>query len=453
MEKNHLLTNKQHGFRKKRSCLTQLIDHVDHILKSLNSGDEVDVIYLDYAKAFDKVDHKILLAKLKCYGITGKMYKWIEEFLTNRVQTVVVEGNKSTFQIVVSGVPQGTVLGPILFIIYINDQIDALRSAKGSIFADDTKLTGSIGGEMGGEHCHTLLQEDLWNVIQWSLKNNMELNQEKFEVMIYNLSTTLLQRNLPFTVMMQQYQVTSGATINPSNVVRDLGVLLSDDCSWTPHINNMVKDARKMASWVFSVFRDRSQFLMLTLYKAMVRSKTEYCCPVWNPTRVGDIEAIESVQRNFTRRIGSCKDLDYWERLKKLKILSLQRRRERYMILHVWKIVNKMAPNDIKMEFKTHQRLGIKAVIPEFNNKAQRSISTHYENSFGVKAARLWNLLPKEVNEKTVLEHFKVVLGEYIDKFPDTPPTKGYAAVNRNSLLEWTLEEDFCRRTHMMPLS
>ena len=185
----------------------------------------------------------------------------------------------------------------------------------------------------------------------------------------------------------------------------------------------------------------------------MVRSKTEYCCPVWNPTKVGDIEAIESVQRNFTRCIGSCKDLDYWERLKKLKILSLQRRRERYMILHVWKIVNKMAHNDIKMEFKTHQRLGIKAVIPEFNNKAQRSISTHYENSFGVKAARLWNLLPKEVNEKTVLEHFKVVLGEYIDKFPDTPPTKGYAAVNRNSLLEWTLEEDFCRRTHMMPLS
>ena len=130
---------------------------MDHILKCLNSGDEVDVIYLDYAKAFDKVDHKILLAKLKCYGIIGKMYKWIEEFLTNRVQTVVVEGKKSTYQIVLSGVTQGTVLGPILFILYINDQIEALQSAKGSIFADDIKLAGSIGGEKGGDHCHKLL--------------------------------------------------------------------------------------------------------------------------------------------------------------------------------------------------------------------------------------------------------------------------------------------------------
>lgn len=443
MEKNSLLTDKQHGFRKKRSCLTQLIDHVDHILKCLNSGDEVDVIYLDYAKAFDKVDHKILLAKLKCYGIRGKMFKWIEEFLTNRVQTVVVEGKKSTFRIVLSGVPQGTVLGPILFILYINDQIEALRSAKGSIFADDTKLAGRIGGENSGEHCHALLQEDLCNVIEWALLNNMELNESKFEVVNYTLNSSLLQRNLPFTAMLMQYQLPSGSTIDPTNVVRDLGVFLSDDCSWTPHINQMVKDGRKMASWVMSVFRDRSQFLMLTLYKALVRSKLEYCCPVWNPTKTGDIEAIESIQRNFTRRISSCKDLDYWQRLKKLKILSLQRRRERYTIIHVWKIANGLAPNDIKMEFKTHQRLGVKAVIPELNTKAQKSISTHYDNSFGVKAARIWNLIPREINEKTDLDSFKVSLGGFIGKFPDTPPTKGYTAMNRNSLLEWTCDKGF----------
>ena len=146
LEKNNILNDSQHGFRKKRSCLTQLLEHVDHILKCLNSGEEVDVIYLDYAKAFDKVDHKILLAKLRKYGVTGKMHKWIEEFLSGRVQTVVVEGTKSSFKIVISGVPQGTVLGPILFILYINDLILALRSSKGLSFADDTKLIQAIIG-------------------------------------------------------------------------------------------------------------------------------------------------------------------------------------------------------------------------------------------------------------------------------------------------------------------
>ena len=101
------MASNQHGFRKKRSCLTQLIDHVDHILKCLNSGEEVDVIYLDYAKAFDKVDHKLLLAKLRKYGIKGNVYNWIKAFLTDRHQTVVVEGQKSTPELVISGVPQG----------------------------------------------------------------------------------------------------------------------------------------------------------------------------------------------------------------------------------------------------------------------------------------------------------------------------------------------------------
>ena len=121
MEANNFLSLHQHGFRKRRSCLTQLLDHVDTILKSLNSGEVVNVIYLDYAKAFDKVDHNILLAKAKRYGIHGNMLQWFSEFLTNGLQTVVVEGTKSSFQLVISGVTQGTVLGLILFILYIED--------------------------------------------------------------------------------------------------------------------------------------------------------------------------------------------------------------------------------------------------------------------------------------------------------------------------------------------
>ena len=318
MENNNLLSSKQHGFRKKRSCLTQLIDHVDSILKTLNGGHEVDTIYLDYAKAFDKVDHQILLRKLKKYGVDGCALKWIEQFLLNRLQTVVVEGQKSSFQLVISGVPQGTVLGPILFILYINDELFVLLAADGKIFADDTKLVCKIIDIIS----HLMLQEDLNNVIMWSMKNNMELNGKKFEVLNYTLNKSENLRKLPFSAQYLQYQLSDGTIIQPSETVRDLGVLLSNDCSWSPHVNQMLISARKVSAWVFSVFRTRSVEPMLQLYKTMVRSKLEYCCPVWDPSKIQDIEAIEKIQRNFTRRLSNCKNLNYWDRLKNLKLMS-----------------------------------------------------------------------------------------------------------------------------------
>ena len=110
----------------------------------MNAGYETDVIYLDYAKAFDKVDHKLLLQKLKAYGITGRLYQWIRSFLSNRHQTVVIDGQHSQPKPVVSGVPQGSVLGPILFIIYINYLRDVVKNCKTGSFADDTKLKGKI---------------------------------------------------------------------------------------------------------------------------------------------------------------------------------------------------------------------------------------------------------------------------------------------------------------------
>ena len=438
MEDNDLMNDNQHGFRKKRSCVTQLIDHVDHVLKCLNSNDEIDVVYLDYAKAFDKVDHRILLAKLKRYGIRGKLYDWIKDFLTNRYQTVVVEGQQSSPQPVLSGVPQGTVLGPVLFIIYINDMASALNAAKCLSFADDTKLSHPISGE----NCRQDLQQDLWKVINWSLTNNMQLHENKFEVVNYCLNSSRLLRELPFMAEMYDYITTNGHTIQPTDVVRDLGIYLSNDLSWTPHIQQAVNSARKMAAWVLSVFRDRTPTIMLTLYKSMVRSKLEYCCPVWDTSKRGDIQALESIQRHFTKRISSCSRLPYWERLKRLNLLSLQRRRERYRIIHVWKILNNMAPNDVTMEFSTRERHGIKVKISSFNYKAQKSVSTPYEDSFGIRAGQLWNILPSTVNQITTLDEFKVALGSFLDSdaFPDTPPVRGYTSQNSNSLLDWNRE-------------
>ena len=146
---------------------------------------------------------------------------------------------------------------------------------------------------------------------------------------------------------------------------------------------------------------------------------------------------MEDVQRSFTRRITGCRELTYWDRLKRLKMMSLQRRRERYCIIHVWKIYNGDAPNDIHMEFHTNDRLGIKAIIPPMSKIAKLSVRSEYDRSFKIRAAQLWNTLPAAVGNLGTLESFKVGLGQFLEQFPDTPPVPGYTPANDNSLLSW----------------
>ena len=265
----------------------------------------------------------------------------------------------------------------------------------------------------------------------------MELHEDKFQLLSYPLNSSHLLRQLPFYSENLQYKTPKGHVITLTDTARDLGILVSSDRSWSPHIEQTAQSARKMASWVLSAFADRTPTVMLTLYKSIVRSRLEYCCPVWNPVKISDIQKQENVERCFVRKIAGLKDMNYWERLKKLKMMSLQRRRERYCIIQVWKIFNGHAPNDVQMQFKTHSRLGIKALIPRINTIAQISVRSDYDSSFGVRAAQLWNILPSDVSQLNLLESFKIGLCRFLEQFLDTPPIPGYTAVNNNSLLSW----------------
>ncbi len=438
LEANNFINCNQHGFRTGRSCLTQLLHHLDDVLDSLANNRDFDSIYLDYAKAFDKVDHKLLITKLHLYGIHPKIINWVESFLKDRTQTVVVDGHLSILAIIISGVPQGTVLGPILFLIFINDIALCIIEAILRCFADDTRISKSIASAFDV----ATLQRELYNVINWSNFNNMTLHKDKFEYICHRFSKHTPLSELPFTCELFQYHVSDTNCLSPVNQLRDLGVLISSDLSWSPHIRAISKKARQKAAWVFSVFHTRSQQIMLTLYKSMVRSLVEYCCPLWNPGTISDIQELESVQKAFTSRIAGMQEVHYWDRLKQLSLMSLQRRRERYIILHMWKLLNNTTSNDLQVQFVSRPRLGNLAKIPTVNRSSTAANSSLYDASFAVMGPKLWNAIPYHLNVITELNSFKRQVTKFLLSVPDTPPIRGYTTPNSNSLLCWRNDRD-----------
>ena len=199
-----------------------------------------------------------------------------------------------------------------------------------------------------------------------------------------------------------------------------------------------VKKARNKSAWVFSVFKTRKPAPMVTLYKSLVRSIMEYCCPLWSPSKLGDIQALESIQRTFTSKIAGLNNIDYWQRLKKLNLMSLQRRRERYIILFIWRILNQHVSSDvISVVCQTPSRNGIKAKVPCLSKYSLQRHQSTYDSSFAVNGPRLWNSIPSNLTLIADFNMFKCMLTKFLLTVPDKPHVRGYCYANHNSLLDW----------------
>ena len=420
LEHNQMFNSSQHGFRQRRSCLSQLLSHFDKIITRLENNQNVDVIYLDFAKAFDKVDHTILLQKLELLGVGGKLHAWIKSFLLNRTQRVMVNGHLSNEAHVKSGVPQGSVLGPLLFLILISDIDRDIVDAFLSSFADDTR----IGMSVMTEDDISVLQSELDKVYAWAANNNMAFNNSKFELLRYGVNMELKENT--------NYLSSDGSKIETKTHIKDLGVIMSSCGSFSEHINRTCKKARDMCSWILRTFTSRSPLLMMTLWKSMVQPILDYCSQLWCPIKLSQIKQLEEVQKSFTRKIKLDQHLDYWERLKVLRLYSQERRRERYRIIYVWKIFENLAPSIGHGEnggmLKLHERNGRTMSLPEVNNKVPSAIKQMRDSSLTVHGANLFNRLPKTIRNLTncsVLE-FKSKLDGFLSGIPDEPRVTGY---------------------------
>ena len=329
LEEHRLLRNSQHGFTSGKSCLTNLLEFFESVTKELDEGNNVDLVYLDFCKAFDKVPHCRLIKKLESHEIRGNVKEWIKSWLANRKQRVWVDGEQSEWVEVTSGVPQGSVLGPILFLIYIND-IDNGIISKLNKFADDSKLCKSIKGKADV----SVLENDLALLDKWSNLWQMKFNVEKCSVMHLGKSNAQNKYSLGNNVL------------KSSEKERDLGVMIDKSMKFSEQVSSAVGKANATLGMIKRSITCRKKNIVTKLYKALVRPKLEYCVQVWRPYLLKDIDKIERVQHRATKIIEECRGLCYEERLRVTGLMTLEDRRIRGDMIEVFKILKGVNKND-----------------------------------------------------------------------------------------------------------
>ena len=254
-----MITASQHGFTRGKSCVTNLLEVINHISSVLDDGVQVDAVYLDISKAFDKVNHSILLQKLRMAGFGGSLLQWFQSYLTNRHQCVTVQGCTSTTLPVTSGVPQDSILGPVLFSLYVNDLPDAIKSSHVAMFVDDTKLFKiNIKSVPDSE----MLQSDLRHLETWSEESGLKFNETKCK-------TQCLTRKL--TPVMYNYELNNEILIQ-TECEQDLGVFLDKNLTWKRQVYEQSAKTNKLLGYIRrSTMYIHSQEVRRTLYLALVR--------------------------------------------------------------------------------------------------------------------------------------------------------------------------------------
>ncbi|CAB3998405.1 Hypothetical predicted protein, partial [Paramuricea clavata] len=345
----HHISQAQHGFLRKRSCVTQLLSVFHTIGHDLDKNIQTDVLYVDFAKAFDSVDHAIVLEKLRGYGVAGSVLGWFADYLNGRTQRVVVDGVASTWSPVTSGVPQGSILGPLLFVIFINDLPDVVQNGTATaLYADDTKLHNTITST---DDCKCL-QQSLTNLNCWSVQNNIRFNSSKCKVL------TITRKKTPVT-----YDYKLGTeSLTRVDSEKDLGVITSSGLSWELQINCVISKANKMLGVLKRTCTQLTDIkARRTLYLTHVKSQLCYASEVWSP--VNNIQLskrIERVQRRATRWIMISRrgELSYKERLLALDLLPLTFDREVKDLVYLYKALFGYVNVDVSncVSFVSHGR-------------------------------------------------------------------------------------------------
>ena len=401
---NKLLSPKQFGFITGRSTTTQLLYFIDKCMDIISEGKVLDTIYFDFAKAFDSVPHKRLLHKLKAYGIDGNTLAWITSFLVGRKQFVAVDNVSSEVSSVTSGVPQGTVLGPILFVIYINDLLENVKS-DGLLYADDTKIFRCILTKEDAKK----LQDDIDTLEAWSKIWLMNFHPGKCHVLTLG----------KFEAIQLAYKYTiCGEEIEHVASEKDLGVTIDEELTFEDHICNKVRIANALVGLIRRSFSYLDGPTFKKLFTAMIRPHLEYGVCVWSPYLAKYIDMIEKVQERATRLINGFSKLEYSERLKKLNLTTLSFRRFRGDLIEVYKHVNKYDQTASTSSSFVHRTRPSRKHQYQLVQSVRGGSRSARGNSFYHRVVKDWNELPCSIVEAKSINAFKNALDNHLKDHP-----------------------------------
>lgn len=326
------LSEYQHGFLPGRSCQTNLCVYSHYLSTALDSGDQVDSIYFDFKKAFDRVDYNILINKLESFGVTDPLLTWISSYLRDRTQVVKFNGIISKEILVTSGVPQGSHLGPILFLVFINDLVNIFTNCQFLFYADDLKIFRIITND----HDCSLLQLEVNKILEWCLLNRMELNISKCKIISFSRKKSPILH--PYFI--------SRSPLPRTSLMNDLGVIFDSELRFNEHISLITAKAFKMAGFIMRRCWEFSNIeVLMSLYFSLVRSHLEYCCVIWSPYYQIHIKRLERVQIKFVNfllyklRIDK-RQFSHRDRLRLLNVDSLEKRRIFLTLMFGFKIIS-----------------------------------------------------------------------------------------------------------------
>lgn len=393
LETHHLLSVAQHGFRRYRSCLSNLLTTLNDWTQALDEGSCVHACYLDISKAFDRVNHDLLLKKLQKLGIKGNLLTWLQDYLCDRHVRVCVDGVLSERVAVTSGVPQGSVLGPILFLIYVND-LPPLMMCKVVMFADDIKLWTRIKSV---DDC-LVLQRDLDTLHDWSISNKLPFNFTKCKML-------QVGKKFDFTYHLGLQELVW------SSAEKDLGVWICSNLKSNTQSQAVFKRTSRLLGILRRIFGRFSPITLPRILNTYLRPSMEYAIQAWAPWMRKDVSLLDRIYHRATKLVTGFQHLPYNERLQRLNILDFTQRRIRSDLILTFKIL-RVPDHPLKHLFqrvvdRTTRGHCASVIIPRSRRDCRRYF-------FSVRVTFIWNALPEDIVSATCVPAFKSKLDAFV---------------------------------------